>query len=66
MADERQSRVRCNIERTASGKVVRAVTYEHFLADAVSPDETQATVDETIRLFTYAETQLRAHGVITE
>ena len=63
MADERQSRVRCNIERTASGKVTRAVTFEHFLAEPVSPDETQATVDEAIRLFTYAESQLRTQGV---
>lgn len=62
MEEGRQSRVRCNIERTASGKVVRAITYEHIIGEEVTQRERESDIEQTVALFLHLEAELqRAH-----
>ena len=62
--DGRQTRVRCNIERTASNKVVRAITFEHVMGEAVTLDEAVKDIERSVALFLHLEGQLQKNGII--
>lgn len=64
MKENRQTRVRANIERTASNKITRSLTFEHVLGDAVDFTELAADVDQQIALWSYFEGRLVEAGVI--
>lgn len=55
---ERRSRTRVNIERTASGKVVRGITYEHVAGEQYGKTEAAKDVEDAVNLFIDLELHL--------
>jgi len=60
---ERKSRTRVNIERTASGKVVRGLTFEHIAGEQYGKADAERDVEEAVALFVNLEAHLTTNGL---
>jgi hypothetical protein len=61
-----QSRVKVNIERTASNKITRALTYESMFDAPVTDEFARAQIEGAVSAFIYLENRMREDGIIGE